>query len=376
MHCLKCGAGWTAGNIKPLISACPICDTNYTDNVEYRGYDSISEFLLCVLAENGDAVCQDKVRVLGLLNDFFPREKALRKDIEILLNNGLGDLVYKLRENPELPIDLTTIVDQKEISCSLSVIENCIEYLTGRRIEEASAVNTADYYLNQYRLLQANEYKICSLKKANAIAPQNDALKAQAELLFSVGNNVEAIKTLDIAAERKDEESLLRLSEIYECGDKLPKDYGKALAYLNILKDLGNREGLYHLGRFYYLGYGVDKNINYAVDFLSQAAEKKHEKALYILYKILYKSNKEAAIGYLKKAAELRYDLAMYDYAVHQLYGDDVQKNVEEAVKLLEACAKYKHKGAISKLAYLYSTGNGISADKEKAQKYRDLSGD
>lgn len=63
----------------------------------------------------------------------------------------------------------------------------------------------------------------------------------------------------------------------------------------------------------------------------------------------------------------------MYDLAIHLLYGDDVGKNIEKAIQLLDKCAEKGNQPAISKLFYLYRVGLGNKADRNKAEDYRNM---
>lgn len=375
MYCLKCGASWTTGNEKPIISCCPVCDTDYNDEIEYRGYDSIREFLLCMIHEQGSEVCKNTLQITGLLNDYFPQETAIREQICSLLNNGLGEAVYQYIENPAEQIDISEIVKKSNVSLSLQSLVDMVEYLASRKPEIASPIDTAEFYLNQAAGLQSNAYKEIALAKANKIRPQGDSLRKQADLLFSSGKNRDAILVLEKAAGVNDEDALLMLTEIFETGERASIDYKRAFSYLKRLEDNGSNEGMYQIGWYYYLGYGVEKNVNQAIQYFTKAAEDNNERALYALYKILYQSNANTALNYLRRAVDLKHIPAMYDMAIHLLYGDNVTKNINMAVKLLEECAANNNKSAISKLAYMYMVGYEVSVDKEKAQKYKMLLG-
>lgn len=134
-------------------------------------------------------------------------------------------------------------------------------------------------------------------------------------------------------------------------------------------------ETLFNQGRKLYLGEGKDIDIPKAVELFSKSAELGNEKASYVLYKIYYQGQAsiELAIQYLKKAADSNYLPAMYDLAIHLLHGDDMKKNTEEAIHLLNKCAEKGNQPAISKLFYLYRVGLGNKADRNKAEEYRKL---
>ena len=156
-----------------------------------------------------------------------------------------------------------------------------------------------------------------------------------------------------------------------DTADKIRINKADSGEYFN---DISN-EALFNQGRKFYLGEGIAIDIPKAVESFSKSAELGNVKASYVLYKIYYQNqaSTEFAIQHLKKAADMNYLPAMYDYAIHLLYGDDVDKNTEKAIQLLDKCAKKGSQPAISKLFYLYRVGLGNKVDRKKAEEYRKL---
>ena len=376
MHCLKCGAYWKSGNAIPIISKCPVCDTDYNKETEFRGYDSINEFLMCLLLEKGEEICLNDLQITSFLNDYYPQEVLLREQIEKLLSNGIGAYIYQYRKGINPNPDLQTIVKRSELDNIYDSINNTVGYLTGQIVNEGSKTETTSFYLNQEKKLYDDKYRLLAMEKAYKISPEAHILKRQAEILFDIGSNNKAVELLEKVSETDDEEAILWLAGIYEKGDKTSQNYESAVKLYLRLEGRNSAEGMFHLGKLYYWGYGVQKNTNQAVEYLSRSAEQGNYKAQYLLYRILYKDNPAVATGYLSQSSAQKFEPAMYDMAIHLLYGDDVEKDVPSAVGLLEECEKRGNRDAASKLFYMYMTGYEVEMNKSKAQQYRNTLGE
>ena len=362
--------------MSPIISSCPICDTDYRKNDEYRGYDSIAELLMCLLLEKGNGICLNILQVTSYLNDFFPEEVVLRNQIQTLLNHGIGEYIFQCRNNHIPRQDLRTIIKQAGLIDKYDDIEKTVYYLTGEIIEEGSNVENAHFYLDQLEQLHDIDHKLVALEKANKLSPNIYALSRQADLLFENGNTYEALAILEKASKTGNEKVVLRIANIYEKGEIVQRNYGRAFDLYSQLEGQDSVEGLYHLGMLCYLGRGVEKNISQAVEYFSRSAEKGNYKAQYFLYRILYKDNPIAAVDCLVKSAAQNFEPAMYDLAIHLLYGDDIIKDVTRAIGLLEECSKNGNRDAASKLYYMYMTGYEVEPNKEKALHYKMLLGE
>lgn len=192
VHCLKCGAKWKIGNVTPNIERCPICNTAFRDDSEYRGYDSIAEFLMCLIQEEGENICLNTLQITSYLNDFYPGETVLRGQIEKLLNNGIGVYVYKCRKDNDLGQDLKTIVNQSGMNDLYDSIEKTVSFLTVENIEEGSNIEQASFYLDQVDQLHRTKFKLIALEKANKLSKDTHLLKREADLLLEVGDNNKA----------------------------------------------------------------------------------------------------------------------------------------------------------------------------------------
>ncbi len=376
MHCLKCGAKWSIGNVSPNIFVCPICDADFKEDEEQRGYDSVAEFLMCLILERGENICLNTLQIVGFLNDYYPEEFALREQIEKLLNSGIGDYVFRRRQRLDPTLDLQTIVNQAGLNDLYDAIETTTGFLTQTIEKEGSNFETASFYLDQADQLKGDRYKLVALEKASKISPDPYIFKRQADLLFEAKEYDKAVEALEKASEAGNEEVLLQLAAIYEKGDIVQKNYKRAVDLYSLLEKQDSTKGLYQMGRLYYLGNGVERSTAQAVEYLSRSAKKGYYKAQYFLYRILYKDNSRVATDYLIKSAEQSYEPAMYDLAIHLLYGDDVKKDVYTAISLLEECAKLGNRDAASKLYYMYMTGYEVNSDKNKALHYKKLLGE
>lgn len=138
--------------------------------------------------------------------------------------------------------------------------------------------------------------------------------------------------------------------------------------------EISDEELFQQAGRLY-LGKGCEPDISKATELFERSSEMGNAKASYILYKLHYKDvdEKKTSLKNLTNAANKKYYPAMYDLSIHLLYGDDIEKDVETAERMLSECAEHGHVGAISKLYYLFGTGFEVKQDKVKAEMYRSM---
>ena len=220
---------------------------------------------------------------------------------------------------------------------------------------------------------------------ANDIGIQKDGTSESKKTIYQANNEKITSSFLEekesVIEENSDSEShggsdpnsmtLADDGKVTDTAKRIAFNQADSAEYINEISD----EDLFNQGRKFYLGDGIAIDIPMAVELFTKSAELGNEKASYVLYKIYYhdQASKELAIQYLKKAADLNYIPAMYDLAIHLLYGDDIGKNITRAIQLLDKCAEKGNQPAISKLFYLYRVGLGKKADRNKAQYYRKM---
>jgi TPR repeat protein len=238
--------------------------------------------------------------------------------------------------------------------------------------EEGTNFKEPSFYLDYAKQCTDVQYKIVALEKAVQYGADEETEFDLAELKLSNGKE-DSVDVLQRLAEKGNVNALLRLAKIYEQGSIVAKDYSKEIECLNKAISNNSAEGMYQLGRLYMLGWGEPKSKAMAVDMFEKASQHNHEKANYQLYAVYYRENREQlALSKLKKAVDSGYVPAMYEYALHLLYGEHMKEDISQAVRLLEECALHGDAEAIEKLSYIYSVGYKVPRDKLKALEWQD----
>ena len=76
-------------------------------------------------------------------------------------------------------------------------------------------------------------------------------------------------------------------------------------------------------------------------------------------------------------AAEQGYTIAVYNLAICYKYGQGVEKNLSEAVKLYTQAAEKGHAGAMYNLGWCHENGKGgLSVDLSEARRYYQMAAD
>ncbi|MCR5836007.1 MAG: sel1 repeat family protein [Lachnospiraceae bacterium] len=339
MRCRRCNAKWNIGNQRPILSLCPICEADYSEYPLLKGYDSIAEFLYELRLDQTDIFGESR-RLLAYINDYFPQETAIRDGIKDLYDFGLKDVLRSYLDGKMSEDEFVSFVKANTVEPIGTTIVNIIQFVFVVYSEYGTDYNLPEYY-------------------SGVIGEIKDKYQ---------------IKALEKAADAGDKESQYRLAVKYKEGIGFQKDLDKAQALLFKASEQGYSEADYLLAE---LKRELGKNEDEIIDCLRKAANNDNVKAQCRLYYELYKNKGDIdeAINYLKKAASLNYAPAMYEYSLHLLYGDDVEQDVEAAIKYMEAAAAEDEKDAISKLAYIYSVGYLVNKDVKKAKLYKDKLG-
>jgi len=133
------------------------------------------------------------------------------------------------------------------------------------------------------------------------------------------------------------------LATDYYNGSKVKQDYVKAREYYQILFDAGIVGESYMLGKIYLEGLGIDADIDKGIEYYKIASETHEgEKASMVL-------------------AKLYYD------------GEIVDRDIDEAIKWYERAVECGSWAAAKKLGDIYSTGDGVPVDEQKAQEWYDI---
>ena len=96
----------------------------------------------------------------------------------------------------------------------------------------------------------------------------------------------------------------------------VPQDLDRALRYLTVASENGDRISQFTLGFMYWSGRGTDPDIDKALELFLLAAEQDVPEAMYNVAKILlakdFEKNRDEAIKWLKRSANAGYGAA-YD---------------------------------------------------------------
>lgn len=105
--------------------------------------------------------------------------------------------------------------------------------------------------------------------------------------------NAEDLQETRNKAEQGDAKAQYELGTHYLKGDKVEKDYKKAVKWDRKAAKQGMSKAESALGFAYMKGYGVDKDYKEAVKWLEKAAEKGNKNAQYMLGKIYLEGSKD-----------------------------------------------------------------------------------
>lgn len=316
MNCKLCGANWNLNNIHPNFEGCPICSVDFKLHREYLIFDEIEELVLFLINESDIDICNNPNLILAYIGDLFPQRIVEREIIKSLIETGIPSNINDFMNNKLSARELHKVIEKAAYEQQDRIIAS-IDYICGIN-KSGDDIGTKEFYLKQLNNVYEEKHKIIALKKAHLIDPNDDhIITALAERLYKV-------KEFDTYT------SLLRKSA-----------------------ELGNSDSIVKLA----LHSHRSKNKEEYYELMHKAAEMGNRVACFREYLNLYReeTTKEVAMGYLKSAAEKNYVPAMYEYAMHLYYGDEITKNREAAILLLEECASKGYDDAICKLKFISS---------------------
>ncbi|MBI3777051.1 MAG: sel1 repeat family protein [Gammaproteobacteria bacterium] len=171
-------------------------------------------------------------------------------------------------------------------------------------------------------------------------------------------------------------------------------DYEAAFQQLEPEAKRGNAEAQYHLGVMYDAGQGVPQNTGKAFHWYLNAAELGHKQAQYNAA-VMYNEgrgtqlNPALALQWFTKAAQQGFADAQFSLGVMYANGSAVQQDYAQAAHWYRKAAQQGDADAQYNLALLYGTGKGVAPDlvyawawfdaafaragKDNARKNRDL---
>ncbi len=137
-------------------------------------------------------------------------------------------------------------------------------------------------------------------------------------------------------------EAQINIGMMFENGQGVPQDYGKAVRWYRHAADQGLIKAQYNLGLMYAYGKGVDKDPIEAIKWYRLAVDQGLIQA-------------QTALGLMYKK------------------GDGVTQDFKEAAKLYQLAAEQGDPDAQYQLGLMYSNGEGISKDYREAAKWFQL---
>ena len=155
----------------------------------------------------------------------------------------------------------------------------------------------------------------------------------------------------------------------------MKRDLGKAFEYFKLASESEEpyAAAMYNLGNCYFYGRGVKRDLQQAFFWNKKAAVAGDLWAMNQLAVVDYgvEISDAERIMWLKKAADLNDDTALYNLALRYLNGyDGIESDEKMAVKLFRKSAKQDHPSAYYALYKCYTNGRGVRKNCQLALKY------
>lgn len=374
MKCKRCGASWELGNLSPKMDSCPVCDIDFIDESENREFESIIELLQFLILKNGVDYWSNDKGINGYLNDYFPEKTEARNTIKYLLEQGLGSIIIGWYKDQPSSEEIRKKIEEVSVHGNKNEIIDSIMFLIGNLHKKGTDLADPAFYKEYAATCLDTQKKIVALEKAIQYGADAETELELANLKMTISEEA-GLNVLQGLAERGNVDALLRLAKIYEKGEGVRQDYPKEIECLNKAISQNSAEAMFQLGRLYMLGLGVAKKKQTAIELFERASEQRHVKANYQLYSAYYdgdSNQKQLALEKLQCSAESGYLPAMYEYAIHLLYGECISENTPLAISMLENCALKGCEEAVEKLRYIYSVGYKVQRDRLKALEWQD----
>jgi uncharacterized protein YegL len=165
------------------------------------------------------------------------------------------------------------------------------------------------------------------------------------------------------------------LGELYEHGQGVAQDYGKAREWYQKAADAGNRTAMRNLGVLYDKGQGVPQDYGKAHEWYQKAADAGDRTAMNNLG-VLYEYGHGVAQDYGKarewyqKAADAGDGTAMNNLGELYRDGIGVAQDYGKAREWYQKAADAGNADAMFKLGWLYEKGLGVAKDYDKAREW------
>lgn len=148
-------------------------------------------------------------------------------------------------------------------------------------------------------------------------------------------NNIRMVREL---AARGNAVSQYYLGFAYYKGVGVEQDFTQAFEWIAKAAEQGLSDAQYNLGVMYSTGEGTEKDENKAIEWFLKAAEQDHAGAQHALGTAYLQGgrnlpqNKEAAATWFQKAAEQGFAASQYNLAIMYSLGDGVAKDPQKAI--------------------------------------------
>ncbi len=218
----------------------------------------------------------------------------------------------------------------------------------------------------------------CNALATQPSHPPLSELMAQYESANRAGNDTEAFRLLNLAAQKKDSEALARLGDAYIHGRYGLNDPKKAYFYTKQAAEMGNARGMTDLGILYLYGTGIKKNEKLARAWFEKAVTAGDMKAPRYLG-LIYENGWGTPVDYKKALANYQTAANNGDitgqYYLGRMYekGLGVKQNYQHAYDLYQQSAARGDiisMPAMMALGHLYENGLGVAKNTETALKW------
>ena len=194
--------------------------------------------------------------------------------------------------------------------------------------------------------------------------------------LISNKNLDEGIKNLEKAVELGNANAAFELGSYYELGIGKDVNYLKAKELYEKAIGLGHVDAKFNLALLLIDGNASFNDVGAARQYMKDLAEMGDVEAKYSLALLYLQSSEdvevdlEASLNWLRLAAEAGHPPAQFNYALHFLNGDGVNKSPQRALMWFQKAADQGLAPAFFNLALMNERGEGTPKNMEKAIEF------
>lgn len=359
MKCSKCGAEWTS-NVSNSIDSCPFCGEVLMGVVPHQ--QAIEAFKI-ILDRFGVEIYFENKRLYGLVNDLLPNTAPEKGIIKTAINLGAANIVAKI---------ITESLDRNV------ALKECYALLENGGLSKEWCSVTLFIFAMPIGVDSTILYPLLESKESSNLNMDDIAVSYDEDL-----ENEFSLKSMDDLLDlalKGNAIACTELGERYYSGSNVDKDIDTALAYFNQAANLGYSVAEYILGKLYDEGQVVSHDGTLSFTYYKKASEKEYPPAEYALGQMYYfgqdcDKNDQEAIYWIEKAAkELDYSDAYVVLAM--VYKDSVDETVKDENKAFIYAKKAADMGdenAYNLLGTMYELGCGVQQSYDNAIKYYKL---